>query len=63
MYVGFVLWTLGLAFLVNCVWIFCVVPIGIILTDRLIIAREEKYLERKFGDEYLAYKRRVRRWI
>ena len=27
------------------------------------IVKEEKYLERKFGDEYLDYKARVRRWI
>ncbi len=28
-----------------------------------VILEEEKYLERKFGDEYIAYKRKVRRWL
>jgi len=28
-----------------------------------VVAREEAYLERKFGDVYLGYKSRVRRWL
>jgi protein-S-isoprenylcysteine O-methyltransferase Ste14 len=31
--------------------------------DRAVIAREERYLERKFGAEYEDYKRHVRRWL
>ena len=63
MYIGFALWTLGLAILVDSAWMLLAVPIGLILTDRIVITREEQYLERKFGEEYLSYKRRVRRWV
>src|ERR1700716_2174716 len=63
MYLGFALCTFGLGTLVDSVWMLLAVPIGLILIDRIIITREERYLERKFGEEYLGYKRRVRRWI
>jgi protein-S-isoprenylcysteine O-methyltransferase Ste14 len=63
MYIGFALWTLGLAILVDSAWMLLAVPIGLVLIDRLVITREERYLERKFGEEYLNYKRHVRRWI
>ena len=63
MYLGFALCTLGLAILVDSGWMLLAVPIGLILIDRIVITREERYLERKFGEEYLSYKRRVRRWI
>ena len=63
MYLGFGLWTLGIALLVNSIWMLLAVPIGLVLTDRFVIASEERYLERKFGEEYLSYKRRVGRWL
>jgi len=65
MYLGFALCTFGLAILVDSAWMLLAVPIGLVLVDRIVITREERYLERKFGDEYLNYKRRgrVRRWL
>ena len=63
MYLGFALCTFGLAILVNSAWVLLAVPIGLILIDRIVIVREERYLEHKFGEEYLNYKRHVRRWI
>ena len=63
MYIGFALWTFGIAILADSIWMLGAVPIGLVLTNLLVVEREERYLERKFGEEYLAYKRKVRRWI
>jgi protein-S-isoprenylcysteine O-methyltransferase Ste14 len=63
MYIGFALWTFALAILIDSAWTLIAVPIGLVLIDRMVIMREECYLERKFGEEYLSYKRGVRRWI
>jgi protein-S-isoprenylcysteine O-methyltransferase Ste14 len=38
-------------------------PLVLNLMRRGVIEREERYLERKFGEEYLGYKARVGRWI
>jgi protein-S-isoprenylcysteine O-methyltransferase Ste14 len=35
----------------------------LVLMNYAVIAREERYLDRKFGDEYFRYRRRVRRWM
>ena len=53
----------GIAFIVNTVWPIILLPLGIALLYGGVIAREESYMERVFGDEYLKYKARVRRWI
>ena len=38
-------------------------PLVLLIIRYHVIAREEAYLERKFGNTYLNYKARVRRWI
>lgn len=63
MYVGFASLTTGLAVGFDSWWALAAVPLGIALVQTQVIAREERYLERKFGEQYLAYKKRVRRWF
>jgi protein-S-isoprenylcysteine O-methyltransferase Ste14 len=63
MYVGFALVYSGLAVWLDVIWALIVLPLVLIAVDRYVIAREERYLERRFGDEYVAYKARVRRWL
>lgn len=63
MYVGMACLYIGLGFAFGTLWPLAVLPVVLIAIDRLIIAREEPYLERLFGGEYLAYKQRVRRWL
>lgn len=38
-------------------------PLVLITIHTQVIAREERYLEAKFGDDYCRYKARVRRWL
>ena len=62
-YLANVLIYLGLAVALNSLWpVLLLFPMLLVL-DRGIIRREERYLEAKFGPTYLAYKARVRRWI
>jgi protein-S-isoprenylcysteine O-methyltransferase Ste14 len=53
---------IGTALAVNTAWPVVLLPLAVFLITRLIY-QEERYLERKFGREYLAYKARVRRWL
>ena len=62
-YLGFTLVASGIAVLAEAVWIFAALVPTIALMNRGVIAREERYLERKFGEEYTSYRARVRRWI
>jgi len=38
-------------------------PLVLIAIQTQVIAREERYLEAKFGDDYGRYKAEVRRWL
>ena len=62
-YVGMFLLYCGIGFVVRSPWILILtLPIAIIMRYG-VVAREEDYLERRFGDAYRGYKARVRRWL
>lgn len=50
-------------FLLDSAWLLGLVPVLVLLLDRLVIAREEGRLRAQFGEAYSAYTRRVRRWL
>lgn len=62
-YLGMTLIYLGASFSFNSFWFLPPLALVLFVVHNGVIVREEKYLTRKFGDEYLNYKRRVRRWI
>lgn len=62
-YVSMSLIHAGIAVAADNVWLLgLLVPLLIIMRYG-VIAREETYLEGKFGEDYLAYKAKVRRWL
>jgi protein-S-isoprenylcysteine O-methyltransferase Ste14 len=63
LYAGLTLLHAGIAVTIDNLWAFVLVVPAVAVIDRYVIAREERFLERKFGADYLAYKARVRRWI
>jgi len=62
-YLGFVLMLIGLPMNSGTYWGIVLAPVFIHLMNRLVIEREEAYLEKKFGALYTSYKSRVRRWL
>jgi len=62
-YLAFSLFQLGIAVWVNSVWLLVTLAAAVAVINFVVIAREERYLERKFGAQYLDYKRSVRRWL
>lgn len=63
MYLGFVLILLGEAVLLGSLTPFVVVPLFALLMERAFIVVEERMLAQKFGQAWLDYKRRTRRWV
>jgi protein-S-isoprenylcysteine O-methyltransferase Ste14 len=63
LYLGGVILSLGIAILLGSLITF-VFPVALLLIlDRLYIPAEETRLEKIFGQEYLEYRQKVRRWI
>lgn len=63
MYLGMLLLYLGVVCGFGLVWPLILVPGLVLLIDLYVIAREERYLQQKFGQDYRQYQARVRRWV
>ena len=63
MYIGLTLLYAGLVTFLQLAWGLVLLPFVIWLITIWVIVPEEKYLEQKFGTDYLNYKSTVRRWI
>ena len=63
MYLGFALLTVAAGLMLETWWPVLLLPAAIALLQVVVIAREEQYLARRFGQEYIDYCRRVRRWL
>jgi protein-S-isoprenylcysteine O-methyltransferase Ste14 len=62
-YLGMMLGLVGLAIAFDSLWLLLtLVPFALVIRYG-VIAREETYLERKFGEVYRRYRARVRRWL
>jgi protein-S-isoprenylcysteine O-methyltransferase Ste14 len=63
MYLGFVAVLLGIAILLRSIAPYLVIPVFAVLMDRIFILTEERSLERRFGEAWVKYSLRVRRWL
>jgi protein-S-isoprenylcysteine O-methyltransferase Ste14 len=63
MYVSLALLTAAFGCFLGTWWPIVLLIPTLVLVQVLVIIPEERYLERRFGADYVAYTRRVRRWI
>ncbi len=63
MYVGLALVYAAIALWTASLWALLLLVVVMLVIRYGVIAREERYMTRRFGDAYLDYTKRVRRWI
>ncbi|MCP5095166.1 MAG: isoprenylcysteine carboxylmethyltransferase family protein [Chloroflexi bacterium] len=63
MYVGLTGLQLGITLALNSIWGLLLLIPTLLIMHYGVILREEAYMERTFGQDYLVYKQSVRRWF
>lgn len=63
MYVALVLASCGIAAMTDALWLLGTAALLWLTLDRFVVRSEERVIEQTFELDYLAYKRRVRRWL
>jgi protein-S-isoprenylcysteine O-methyltransferase Ste14 len=54
---------IAVAVLADALWVLLPLPLVLLVMQQGVIKREERYLERRFGQGYLDFKARRRRWL
>ena len=62
-YLGLSLVEVGVACVMNVLWPVLLLPGALLFLDRVVVPREERYLDEELGEPYRAYRGRVRRWL
>ena len=63
LYLALALIYLGIAIAADSVWALVLIVPALLMIRYAVIAREERYLEAKFGGIYRRYRSSVRRWL
>ncbi len=63
LYVSLALAYAGVALLIDSAWVLAMLVPTLFIIRYGVIAREETYLEEKFGESYRRYRDSVRRWV
>lgn len=61
-YIALTVFYVGLSIALTSGWALLLLPVVLIALQKGVIEREEIYLEKEFGERYLAYKNKVPRW-
>ena len=62
-YLGLAIFQLGVALVVDSPWVALTAFIAVFVVDQFVIRLEEQKLVDTFGQQYDAYRARVRRWL
>jgi protein-S-isoprenylcysteine O-methyltransferase Ste14 len=63
MYLSLVLLYVGVSLISGFAWPLLSLPIAVRVVQAHTIRAEEQHLEERFGEDYICYARRVRRWL
>jgi len=62
-YLAFFGLQLGTALWIGSIWMVATLIPAAAVVSRVVVAREERYLENRFGAQYASYRDSVRRWL
>lgn len=62
-YLAMMIFGAGFGVATSNIWIILTTALAGLAIHFLVILREEEYLSERFGEEYAAYRRQVRRWV